>query len=179
MIEVNLLPPANVLSQKETVWRRRIVFVVGVVLLLVFLDLVIFLGTRELLKRQISGLLVKRASLLSQSEQFATTALQLRTVEEKTAGVEVVKRQRVDMAAMISDVRELLGSSVLLLNLNVTSSGGVSADAKADNLAALAEFVSRVSDNSKSHLTNVLLKSLRQDSSGSFSFQVTAAYVKT
>lgn len=178
MIEVNLLPPANVLSQKEVVWRRRLLLVVGVVVAFVFLDLAISLGARELLRRQISTLLTRRVDLLSRSEQFATTALQLRTVEEKATGAEVVKKQRADMASMISDVRVLLGTSVLLLNLNVTAAGGVSADAKASDLTALAEFVSRVSDN-KSRLTNVLLKSLRQDTNGGFSFQVSATYVKT
>lgn len=179
MIEVNLLPPANILSQKETVWRRRLIFGVGVVMLAVILDLTVFFGARALLRRQIAGLLAKRADLLTRSEQFATTALQLRTVEEKAAGVAVVRLQRVDMAAMISDVRVLLGSSVSLLNLSVTASGDVSADAKANDLTALAEFVSRVSGETKSHLTNVLLKSLRQDTNGGFSFQLSATYVKT
>lgn len=175
MIDINLLPARNVVSQKESEFQKKFFLGLWLCSLVVAVDLVIFFLVSQVYKRQVQQLVTKRADLTSASERLSGVALDLRTVEEKTRGFTVVSALRQDIVETMGEVRSLAGKEVEMTDLKIGIST-VGFFAKAADVSVLNGFVNRAVDGSVApHLQNIVLGSLRLDPSGSFGFQVAAA----
>ncbi len=177
MIEINLLPSQRVLTQKEKLIRQIMLGSLGILSAVLVVDLLIFFLFQQLFTRQVSDLISVRSNLLAQSEQFTAMALDLRSVEEKTVGIAMVKSLRQDFSTIIVDLQKLLVDGVELTNFRVDATGSVVFSARAKDVDSLGQFIGKINDLSdKIHLSKVNLGGLSQEANSSYLFQLSAFY---
>lgn len=180
MIEINLLPTQDALSQKEKTFRRWLFLAVLSCSAILVLDWGGFFLFQRLLKRQVEQLSSYESSLVSQLEQFSTVALDLRAVEEKVSGIVAVRGQRLDMATRVTGIRGLLTEGITLVSLEVGADKTLSFSAKARDGPSLGKFISQVMQSQNGfRLSKVILSGLRSDVNGGYSFQLSGSYEKS
>ncbi len=176
MIDINLLPSQEVISQKESELRDKFFLALWLCSLVLVVDLVLFFLISRVYKSRVSTLLAQRKNLTLQSEQLFQVALDLRTVQEKVNGYVLASASRRDFVPIISEITSLLGSQVELSEMNLNASS-VKFVAKAADAKALNGMITRiVNPGGNPRLKNIVLANLRFDPSGSFDFQISADY---
>ncbi|MBI4099754.1 hypothetical protein HY440_01985 [Candidatus Microgenomates bacterium] len=177
MIEINLLPPRNVLSRREASIRAKMVGFLTVATVILLLDLGIFFGVSKILTRQVSGQVATRSSLLAEAESLSPIADSLRTVENKAVGIAAILATRPNMAAAVTEIDSLSLPNLEIGNFQIGNTGAFSFSARAGDAASLGSFIDKISSEvSAGRLTGVTMQALHQDGAG-FSFNISASYL--
>ena len=105
MIDINLLPPQNVLSVKEKNIRNQLTMIfAGVSVFLVLVSGIIF-AFKFFNDYQLSEKTKKRDQLLADFKSQGEIAMQLRTLKDKAAGIKIIQDTRTDFAIITTKLQ--------------------------------------------------------------------------
>lgn len=172
MIDVNLLPSQNVLSQKERDLRRKlkigltIASTVTIFLLIISLVIDGFLSLRFNQQKQ------KSQELLTQFQGQMSVALNLRKLKDKISGIKTIQKGQIDFAGITGAVAPLFNSGVTLKTLSIDKDKNINLTAVADSLASLEVFIPTL----KTPFEKIILSGLRLGKDNSFDFSLSMTY---
>lgn len=167
MINVNLLPSQNVLSQKEKDLRRKLkigLTISSSLLAVVVLFLIIFDGFLSLRLNQQKQ---KSQEFLTQFQGQMSVALDLRKLKDKISGIKTVQAGQTDFTTMAASVSALLTSGINLKTMSLDKNGKVNLTASAEDLASLQVFLPAIKGT---------LSGLRLTKNNSFEFSLEMTY---
>lgn len=172
MIDVNLLPSQNVLSQKEKDLRRKLkigLIISSSLLAVVVLFLIIFDGFLSLRFNQQKQ---KSQELLTQFQGQMSVALDLRRLKDKISGIKTAQKGQVDFAGITGEIAPLFNSGVTLKTLSIDKDKNINLTAVADSLASLEVFIPTL----KTPFEKIVLSGLRLAKNNSFDFSLSMTY---
>ena len=144
MIDINLLPVRNVLTQKEKKLRSHLIIIagiVGAVLSVVFVTLFI---TNQYLFVKRNSLKTKKADLQATFEANSSTIINLGIVRDKLTGIKLVNGRQVDMPEIISKLLNLISIGTEVKTLQVEESGKVDIVASSPKIEQFTELISKI-----------------------------------
>lgn len=153
MIEVNLLPPQNILSQQEKIFRQKIIYFVSIFVSFVIITQVILFLANTLLNSQISNQNQKKADLLTilKTDNYAA-ATNLRTLNAKMIGIKEIRRTQTDFGKMAGDMLSVTGQNSVVKAFAMDTTGQVTLTAVSPNLTAFGSFMDNLT---ATHLTPI------------------------
>lgn len=177
MIEINLLPPQNVLSQREKALRRYLLTALAAGLIGVFLcGFGIFLG-RSFFVIRAEVLSQQRADLETQIANEIETLQLLHTIHAKLEGIRAIKKSQVNFTVILKRFLEIeeLGARIGAISLG--PGRAVRFSVRTVNVDALKKVLNNLSVSSESHyFSKTEISNLQEEIDGTFSFVVNAVY---
>jgi hypothetical protein len=177
MIEVNLLPPQNILSQKEKQLRRYLLVMVfgggAVMVLALFL---IFSG---------HGFFTVRAGILSRQRADLETKVKneteivrvLQAVNDKLTGVKIIRDGQTDFAAMLTRLTEIENLGAKVRGVSFGSGDVVEFSVSVPTQAVLkTAFDNLTQKTAHQYFSDIIISGLQENDDRSLSFSVTAKY---
>lgn len=177
MIEVNLLPPQNVLSQKEKVLRWYLILAaVGggaalmLVLFLIFLGHGFFTIRANLLSRQ-------RASLTAELQNELDTVATLQVINDKVSGLKTIRAGRTDFVSILQHLSDLVALGAKIKSVSLGTGGTVQFGATVADSAVLKTVLANLSQTgADNYFSDTVVSGLREDQDKNLSFSVTAKF---
>ncbi|MBI3559108.1 hypothetical protein HY085_01815 [Candidatus Gottesmanbacteria bacterium] len=172
MIDVNLLPSQNVLSQKEKDLRRKLkigLIISSALAVVVVLFLMIFDGFLSLRLGQQKQ---KQQELLAQFQKEMPAALDLRKLKDKISGIKTAQKGQIDFAGIAGEVAPLFNSGVILKTLSIDKDKNINLTAAADSLTSLEVFIPTL----KTPFEKIVLSGLRLGKNNNFDFSLSMTY---
>lgn len=172
MIDINLLPPQNVLTQNEKKLRSQLT-IVAIALSAVFVLLVVgaFITESVVAARLVSGK-QKQVALEAQFQSQAELASKMKTVKDKVVGLKTIRESRTDFAGIMASVEATLRPDIKLLTIQIDNGGHIIMSLSAPNTNSFDQLVTRFSVNnaSMSAFNKALISGLSQTKAGWFNF---------
>lgn len=172
MIDINLLPKANVLSQKEKNLRQKIKIGLIISSSITVLILIFLLITNGILAVRLNQQKQKREDLMSQFAVQSQTANSLRKLKDKISGIKTVRFGQTDFAAQAASVSALLTPGINFKAMSLDKAGKVNLTATAADLASLQVFLPAI----KAPFNKIILSGLRLTKNNSLDFSLEMTY---
>ncbi|MCL4397488.1 hypothetical protein M1403_00415 [Patescibacteria group bacterium] len=177
MIDINLLPPQNVLSQKEKILRSQLTvaaIIGGVVTALVLGSLALI---NAYYSARLSAVAARRTSLTAQFNAVQKTALDLRLIKDKIAGINSIKTSQTQFPPILDDLTALFSGGFQLTQLSVdqtqkTSFAGITAGPESFN-TLLGRIIAGRDANKYGQIE---LSGLRENKDKTLSFSIQMLY---
>lgn len=180
MINVNLLPPKHVFSQKEREIRKKIlIFTLGLSVAFVVLFGGLY-GTSFFYTARLAALDQEQRSYQDQLSEYSQLGWNVRSIALKLAGIKLIRDNQIKFSVPLAHVRQLTEGIVdvnhfdLLSDYKLTFSGQT--ETQADLTAFLNKFSNR--DPEVDFLQKVTLQDLQQQESFKFGFLIGGEYVE-
>jgi hypothetical protein len=173
MIDINLLPPQGVLQQKEEKLKRVLFLAVVVSLAVCLLAGGGLLAAEKALEAQVAASERRKQSLLAEFSSRKATALALRQLQDKAAGIAALKKEKEDFAGRIEAVTKFLGEAVALKSLELGEGGRTKLAASYADGQTLANFLSGFNQGERDlPFAGTVLTSLQLVQGGGFDFSL-------
>lgn len=172
MIDINLLPKANVLSQKEKNLRQKIKIGLIISSSVAAFILIFLLIINGILAVRLNQQEQKREDLMSQFAAQSQTAADLRKLKDKIFGIKTVRGGQTDFATMAASVSALLTPGINLKAMSLDKTGKVNLTATAADLASLQVFLPGI----KAPFNKIILSGLRLTKNNSLDFSLEMTY---
>lgn len=173
MIDINLLPPAQVLSRQEKSLRGQIMRVFIITGVITVLATAAIIGARIFFQVQLNSQTNRKNQLLAEFNSQIKTAQELQTVKYKATGIKIIQTSRTDFATMAASLNLAL-SGVIPKNILMDSDGNITINASAADLTTLGNFINTISNNNPP-FTKVVLSGLVLNA-GSYDFNLGTQY---
>ena len=175
MIDINLLPVKNVVTQKEKNLRanltRALVLISGGLLIISL----IILGAKVFVRIQLDGQTAKRDQLLAEFNKQGQMAQDVRTLKNKIAGIKIVKDSRTNFATMAGALRDATYGTTLK-EAAINSDRNITFTASVDSLESLGSFINRMTVPDNNHFAKTVLRGLTRNSGESYVFGINTQY---
>lgn len=178
MIEINLLPPQNLISLKEK--QLRVYLILLTVGLAVFVGLILggSFTVDAMLSARLKSLQQKNDSLQATYQAEVPTARQFLTVKEKVAAITLVRADQTAFLEVTNSLIALFGQEMKVTELTISGVGKIGATVSTPNLESYKAFMERLT-NGNSRFYDVEIIGLRQAANGSFDFSLLTGYKNT
>ncbi|MCL4390549.1 MAG: hypothetical protein M1484_03255 [Patescibacteria group bacterium] len=181
MIEINLLPPKNLLSKKEAALRRRLVTGAISVSIIFLVTLASLLVIESYWDRRLTDISVQKQQLAAQFSADAAKAAQLVKLKNKLMGIRMVQTTRPDITAILkklTDFRSIGGVTYALEEVSVN--GNVSIKVNCQDQSAFNAYVDQItSPTTAKFFNNVTLTAMTLNADGTFNFDLTGQFDKS
>ena len=178
MIEINLLPPKNLLSRKEQEIRQKLLAgaIISSALCLLFGGALFVAGVG--LSRQADSLENRKQQLTASYESLKETAQDIRVLQGKIAGIKKIKALRLDYASEITALSSFLKGTTTIKGLTLSPPDAVSVSASSPDATSLNKFFDKVSGKEgKVPLKDVVITGLSLNNKSVFVYDVAGRYV--
>lgn len=177
MIDINLLPAQNVLTQKEKYVRKVltiIVIVSGSVLLLAVVTLILVSSSFGSKLRSVED---KRSNLLANFNSQSELTRNLQTIRDKLSGAQTIYSGKKEMDRVIEDLLALFNPDIIVTQVNMEQDGKIDFTGSAPNLEAFNLFMDRLDEGKASKKFDaVVMRGLREKDDMTLSFSVSMVY---
>lgn len=180
MIEVNLLPLKNVLSQQEKQIRQNLTFFATVIGILVLICAVISFSTNTFLEFQNSQQQKSRDNLLTElKNNDYEAAFALRTIENKISGIKEIKKMQTDFGKMTGDILNMILPNAQVTSFSLDTTGAVELTAVSSSLQNFGKFMDKVTSPTNAPLPfkEISISGIRQNGN-SINFALGMKYEK-
>ena len=179
MIEINLLPPHDLLTQKERVFRQIFKrLAAGVTAFMVLLIAAVFMagrffaGANEAAQRE-------HQDLLNRFAGQATEAQQIVELRRKAEGILSIDRGGLGLAVMADRTNRIFSPALGITRMNLAADGTVRLTLLAADVENLVWFFNQIDSpvsTSGPRLVTVQIPSLQQNGDGSFLVDLAGKY---
>lgn len=178
MIDINLLPPQNLLSQKEKNLRSLLMKILGGATILLVLVSGIIFGAKFYFDYQLTQQTQKRDQLAADFKSEAPIASKVRTLKDKVSGIKIIQDSQTNFASIVGRLRDVTADT-RLKNFIVDSDGRINLSASTDDIPRLDSFIQGITSEINNPFGQTLLSGLRRDPGGGFSYSVNTKYFFT
>jgi hypothetical protein len=172
MIDINLLPPQNVLTQNEKKLRSRLV-VMTIALSIVFVLITVgaFIA-QSVVGAKLTAEKQKQVALEAQFQSQAELVAKIKTVKDKALGLRTIRDSRTDFAGIMASIEAALKPDVRLSSLLIDNKGHVILSLTTPNVDGLDQLIARFSRDaaSTSAFNKALITGLSRSAAGGFNF---------
>ena len=180
MIDINLLPPQEVLSKKTAQFRYQLTIgaTVGGAALVIFFGLLFSLDW--LGQNRLNTLLAQRQNLGARFDADTNKLELLLSLKDKIIGIKKVQQVRPDLSLAVSKLNTFSVDGVAITALNIGSEGTLVYSVTVRDDQALAAYLTKLeSDMGRAFFKNLTITGLQLGQGNSFSFSVAAQFDKT
>lgn len=179
MINVNLLPPKHVFSQKEREIRKKILVFIMCLSFVFMVAFGLIFGGNFYLDGKFQEFDERQKSLQAQLSEFSQLGWDVRSIGDKVAAIKIIKGKQRPLSPVIADVQSLAGGVIAVSQLDVTSSYKLEVSGRAKDREDLDEFLQKLAEveGVDGFLQAVTVQNLQQQESGAFSLSFIGNYV--
>ncbi len=179
MINVNLLPPKHVFSQKEREVRRKIltfVLCLSAVFAVVF---GIIIGGNLFFDSRLLALNQEKERYQSQLSELSQLGWNVSSIEFKLAGIKFIRANQEQFSKPLASILQLTSGLVSVNQLDLSSTHGISMTGQAKSKPDLEIFLNKFTqkDPQTDFLRNAVMQGLQQQEGGQFGFLMSATYI--
>ncbi|MBI3887454.1 hypothetical protein HY310_00105 [Candidatus Microgenomates bacterium] len=156
MININLLPPLNVLTQREIQLRKDLTLYIGSIGIVILIFLVFLTVSNGIIGYQNYSMNKKKNDLLVILKSHNDAAVYLRTVQDKIKGIKLIRQKRVDFGKMTGDLIDLTTPNAKINSFSVNSTGECYLSLSSPSLITFSSFIDKIT----SEQTQVPFKSI-------------------
>lgn len=175
MIEINLLPPQNILSQKEKEIRFYLCAAVVVLGCLLGLGFGLIFVTDSVLTARLKDLDAKKSSQEKIFQSEIATAEKLQAVEFKVGAITNIIASQKNYPQILSDVIAVIDGSYNIKNLGVSDNNIITAAVVAPNLAAFTKLTDKLAAPD-AKFKNVVINGLSQQEDNTINLSLSMIY---
>lgn len=176
MIDINLLPPAIVLTQKEKAFRGQLLLLlIGLTILVGVVSFALF-GGRFFFDSQLSSQQQRKNQLLNEFSIQEDTAKDLRTLKDKVMGVKIIQDSRTNFASMAATLGEVT-TGTTLKSFIIDSDGRIRFLGMAGDLQILDSFTKKISAEDNNPFSKTVMSGLRREPGGEYSYTMEMQFV--
>lgn len=180
MIDVNLLPPKDLISSQSKKVQSRLTNLSLVSIVLVLAVTGVVMGLEIYLTRAQDSLKFNQEVLTKRYGEKAKTAYQIQTIKHKVAGLLEARASALDFPKLLASVNSLLTDGMSVESLSLQSNGETQLSVAANGLFAINSFLNNFSQTDQPiFLSDVVLGGLRQLGGGGFNLQVSGKFDPT
>lgn len=176
MIDINLLPVKNVLTQKEKNLRanltRAFILISGGLLIISL----IILGAKFFVRLQLDNQTTKRDQLLVEFKKQGQMAQDVRTLKNKIAGIKIIKGSRTNFATIAGALRDTTQGTTLK-EASIDSDRNITVTASVDSLEALGSFINKMTVPDNNPFAKTVMRGLTRNSGRSYGFGMNTQYI--
>lgn len=181
MINVNLLPPKHVFSQKEREIRKKIlVFTLGLSAVFVILFSSVY-GASFFYAARLVALDQEQQRYQDQLSEYSQLGWNVRSIALKLAGIKEIKNSQIKFSIPLAHVRQLTEGIVQVNHFDLLSDYKITFSGQTETQADLTEFLNKFSnrDPETEFIQKVTIQDLQQQEAFKFGFLVGGEYVVT
>lgn len=179
MIDINLLPKRDLLSQAERRWQNNLLLVVAALGLVVAVGAAVVFGLEGWAAGQMARLGGQRAELLAQFESNTPKLEMLLALKDKIAGIKRVQAVRPSLSLAVAREQQLLVDGVTTTRMTVNVDGSMSFAVLVRDVQALSDYLAKLdSDEAREFFKMLTVNELQLAKDGSFAFSVVAQFDK-
>lgn len=177
MIDINLLPPQNALSQKEK--KVRFYLTVGVTFFSALAAFVIVAlnsvyGYVYLTQKNLSD---RKAALVTQFESQNQKAADMRQIKDKLAGINSIRKSETRFEPIVTNLISLFSSDVNVSRFAINRDRTISFTAEADEINGYDALITRLTTGRDSKkYSRIVIQGLREDIRRALTFSVELIY---
>lgn len=179
MINLNLLPPKHVFSQKEREIRRQILtFLVVFSAIFLLVTGTILLGNLYF-NRRLLAYDQEQKVYQEQLTELSQLGWNVSSINFKVAAVKLVRANQHPFADQIARIQDLTNGAVEVSHVELSPTYEVRFDGSAKSRAALEGFLNKftVNDPTTNFLHKVTIRDLQQQNDSVFGFSVSGKYI--
>lgn len=176
MIDINLLPPQNILSQKERSLRTILIKILSGLTIIVVLSSGIIFAVKIYYDDQVVKQTQKRDQLTASFKEEAATASKVRTLKDKISGVKIIQDSQTNFAVIVKKIQEV-AQDTSLKSFTVDSDGRILLSASTDNITSLDNFISNITFDANNPFSKTTMSGLRRDPGGGYSYSINTQYI--
>lgn len=179
MINVNLLPPKHVFSQKEREIRKKILTFLVIFSAVFIIAFGFVLGGRWYLDSRLAAFDREQKTYQDQLSELSQLGWNVSSIGFKVAGVRYVKKSQHPFSEPLTSIRDLTSGVVTVLKVDLSPSYGVDFAGYAKSKTDLENFLSKFSlnDPTTKFLQKVHLRDLQQQENMQFGFAISGDYL--
>jgi hypothetical protein len=181
MINVNLLPPKHVFSQKEREIRKKILLFLAIfsgAFVVIFGSV---FGARWYFDSRLAAFDREQKIYQDQLSELSQLGWNVSSIGFKVAGVKYIKKNQHPFSEPIANIRDLTSGLVSVSKVDLSPNYGVEFSGLAQSKTDLERFLTKFTQNDPGtkFLKAVHLKDLQQQENMQFGFAISGEYVPT
>lgn len=179
MIDINLLPVKNELTQSERSRRRWWLVALAGVSFLFVIALGLIIGIWQGEKNQIASLDTEKSKLMAQFDQNQENAKDVLILKNKVETISQIQKAQFNFMAEIVDLENIFNSSGNFRSLNLNTNGSVILEIDVTDTNTLATLLAALVRSPDSEiLSGTSVQGIALTGLGTYPLKVSATYIK-
>lgn len=179
MINVNLLPPKHVFTQKEREIRRKTSIFLAVFSAVFLVVFGFVLGGNLYFSNRLAAYDVEQKHYQDKLSELSQLGWSVSSIGFKVAGIKLIRNTQHSFATPIANIRDLTSGVVEVSHVELSPNYEVIFSGTAKGRDNLEAFLTKFTQNNPEtkFLTGVSVKDLQQQENAQFAFSVIAKYL--
>jgi hypothetical protein len=177
MIDINLLPPANLLTARQKQLGSQLLVAAVSFGLVILLALAMAFSLEFVGKSRLTALSTTRTDLGGRFEANVLKLERLFSLKDKIIGIRKVQSVRPDPTLAISKLTALSVDGVGMTKMSLSADGSLSFAVTVRDVAALSAYLSKLeSEEARRFFKELHVQNLQMNQDGAFSFSVVSIF---